>query len=261
MLPLQDWIVRYRLGSDALVIECDPLSVAGNIRDLRRYRLWRAPSMARPLPRPARLAINRLAREARRFDIDGRRWQRGRIEDGKTFRRMLDVWENRGKLEASETWRHIAQALRTVGLWKHKGLTITDPDRIEDLIRACFLNLLESMSREGYVAGRVTPGTTGGIAKAVVWADGTLWHENGATHRLAAARIVGLRRGFPVRVVAVHRDWLCANGIHGLCTLERLPKALQCVIGATGSPSARRDNREGRIGATTDRAKGGGRSP
>ena len=99
------------------------------------------------------------------------------------------------------------------------------------MVRSCFYDLLISMAEEGYLPDKKSSFATEGIGLAIVWRDGNLWHEYGATHRLASAKIVGLRRGFPLRVVAAHRDWLGTHGIRSLSEISRLPGALQTVNG------------------------------
>lgn len=71
----------------------------------------------------------------------------------------------------------------------------------------------------------------GGLGKALIWKDGTLWHENGATHRLAAARIVGVQSGFPLRIVGAHRDWLRSQVDYGVFDLKKLADPFKTIKG------------------------------
>jgi len=99
------------------------------------------------------------------------------------------------------------------------------------MMQLCFLDLMNSMANEGYQRDKISSFGTGGIGKTIIWRDGSLRHENGATHRLAAARIVGLKSGFPLRIVAAHRAWLDEQGIVKQSDISRLPKALKSVDG------------------------------
>lgn len=170
-----------------------------------------------------------LARETRRFDIGDDGFAITPFEHGNTHKRMADVWTHRNRLEASETYSRISQVLAEKGVYRHKKYELRQHSEIGAMMQACYLDLLESMSREGYQAGRTSSFATGGIGKVIVWRDGRLLHENGATHRLAAARIVGLRHGFPLRVVAVHRDWLALQGIRSVFDVSKIPGALSVV--------------------------------
>ncbi|AHM04173.1 hypothetical protein roselon_01807 [Roseibacterium elongatum DSM 19469] len=189
-------------------------------------RVWTTTQRVRYLPRPVTAAVNRAARASRGMVVTGGRFVATPFEAGKTYRRMRDIWIHRADLATSATFRDIEDALARTGHYRHKRYEITEVSQIPALIEACYLDLLESMSREGYRADKRSAFGTGGLGRAIVWHDGSLVHENGATHRLAAARIVGLRHGFPLRIVGVHEDWLRVNGVCGRPTAEAVRRAV-----------------------------------
>ncbi|MBY6202225.1 hypothetical protein KUV65_12680 [Maritalea mobilis] len=201
------------VSSTHFYVEADPSSIVLSVRDVALRRVWTATKRARFLPRGVCKAVNWAARASRPMIVASDRFVATPLEKGQTYQRMLDVWTHREDLSASETYRNIWNTLTRTGRYQHKRYEITDPAEIPKLIATCYLDLLESMSRDGYCADRTSEFATGGLGRAIVWQDGSLVHENGATHRLAAAKIVGLRHGFPFRIVGVHEDWLRVNGV------------------------------------------------
>ncbi|GAA5072639.1 hypothetical protein GCM10023209_17620 [Roseibacterium beibuensis] len=207
-------------------VEADPSSIVLSVRDVALRRVWTATKRARFLPRGVSRLVNRAARASRPMIVTSDRFVVTPLEEGQTYQRMLDVWTHREDLSASETYRNIWNTLTRTGRYQHKRYEITDPAEIPQLIATCYLDLLESMSRDGYCADRTSALATGGLGRAIVWQDGSLVHENGATHRLAAAKIVGLRHGFPFRIVGVHEDWLRANGVGERPSKEAVRRAV-----------------------------------
>jgi hypothetical protein len=235
-LAMQEWWVRLRHGQDALIYETDPTKIAGSIHDVRLRNIWVATKKNRFLPRVAKSGLNRLARHMRKFRVDDERFVLGPFEHGKTYKLMNDIWTHRAALEGSSVYFRVAEKLAVSGVYRHKRFEISSESQIIAMMQACYLDLLNSMAEEGYVVGKTSSFGTGGIGKVIVWRDGSLWHENGATHRLAAARIVGLRSGFPLKIVAAHRDWLDAHGVNDLSCWPKLTDALSKANGVLGKP-------------------------
>lgn len=253
MPMLQEWLVRIKLDQDALIIETDPSLVAGRIKDRHRRNLWKRINRNRFIPKMAKSGVNRFVRETRRFDIhDDGKFDFVPFEIGNTHIKLKDVWDHRDAPERSATYKDIFDKLTKTGTYKYKNLRISEKSEIIPLIEACFLDLLISMEKEGYLPDKKSAFATGGTGLAIVWSDGKLWHEDGATHRLAAARIVGLRHGFPLRIVGAHRDWLAAQGIRGLPDISRLPLALRSLDAASETVEGHLDRE---LGASGDLAE------
>jgi hypothetical protein len=222
-----EWQVRSRIGSYGLIVEADPSKIAGRIIDWRRRKTWKTLNSLPVLPGFAKSGINRGLREMRRFDLtkDGY-YDFVSIESGNTYRKLKDVLDHSDTPEASETYQHILREFRARGTYRHKKFVVGTEADVAKLVRACYSDLLSSMAKDGYVSEKTSTYATGGTGLAMIWKDGKLWHEDGATHRLSTARLVGVQRGFPLRIVGVHRDFLRAQGIRGTPDLSRLPEAL-----------------------------------
>ncbi|WP_156788416.1 hypothetical protein [Roseobacter sp. CCS2] len=231
MRPFSEYRVRKKLGSDALILGVDATRVAGKIRDIRLRRIWRATRKNRLLPRFAGAAITHMARATRPFNFDDGDIDLVSFESGNTYQRMQDVWTHRSALQDSTTYQQISDALARDGQYQHKNYKIVNSDEITLLLQTCFLDLLNSLAEEGYQHGKTSTYGTGGTGKAVIWRDGRIRHENGATHRLAAARIVGMRTPFPLRIVGVHQAWLDAQNVRGFSHISQLTELLKRVDG------------------------------
>lgn len=227
-----EWQARSRLGSGGLVVEADPTKIAGRIIDKRRRKTWKTLNSLQILPAFAKSGINRGLRELRRFDLtkDGF-YDFVSIESGGTYRSLKDVLDHTDTPEASETYQQILREFRARRTYRHKKFVVEAEADIATLVQACYSDLLFSMAQDGYVNGKTSTFTTGGTGLAIIWKDGKLWHEDGATHRLSTARLVGIQRGFPLRIVGVHRDFLRAQGISSTSDLHRLPEALASADG------------------------------
>ena len=121
--------------------------------------------------------------------------------------------------------------MSATGQFHHKGYTIDQRDQIIGLIEACYLDILHSMETEGYRSDRRSAFATGGIGGLIIWNDGELVSGPAATHRKAAARILGMTSPFPMRVVGLHRGWLTSVGLTVAQDLRRLPHALRALPG------------------------------
>lgn len=229
---LQDWMIRLKLGGGALDVEVDPTSIAGRIRDRKRWESWKAIARNRVLPKTVKAGLNRLVRVTRRFDIDDdSKFDLVSFERGETYLKMEDVWKHKEDLQNSSTYQQVLKSLEDNNIYRHKKYEVTEKSEIISMIKSCYSDLLVSLDEEGYIPGKKSSFATGGMGLAIVWRDGSLWHEVGATHRLVAARLVGLQRGFPLRIVAAHHDWLGEQGICKLSDISKLPRALERVDG------------------------------
>jgi hypothetical protein len=227
-----EWQARAKLGSSGLIVEADPAMIAGRIRDKRRRKTWQTLNRVPGLPSIARSAINRGLRELRRFDLwNDAYYDFVAIEEADTHRRLADVLAHRHCIEESETYKLLLQKFRAHGPFRHKNFLVAEEEEVKTLVQSCYADLLTSMARDGYVRGKTSAYGTDGIGAAMVWSDGRLWHEDGATHRLVAARLVGVQSGFPLRIVGVHRDFLRAHGVRHAHQLHRLKDALSEVTG------------------------------
>jgi hypothetical protein len=206
--------------------------IAGRIVDRRRRKTWRALNKVPGLPSVARSAINRGLRELRRFDLwNDAYYDFVLIPDGGTHRQLADVHAHRHCIKESETYKLLLQKFRAQGPFRHKKFLVETEDMVRTLVQSCYADLLTSMARDGYVRGKTSAYGTDGIGAAMVWSDGRLWHEDGATHRLVAARLVGVQSGFPLRIVGVHRDFLRAHDVSHAHELSKLSDALSKVNG------------------------------
>lgn len=225
-MRFKNWMVRLKFGKDGLLMDIDPMQVRGRYVNLRQRSNWYILDSARFIPRPAISALNRLMHRLRRFDLIDAGVELRPLEQANSFQLMQDVWAHRDALDQCETYLRIADELKRRGGFKHKKLQISQDSEIIPLIRSCYLDLLQSLDAEGYLPDKKSKFATGGLGRAIVWKDGSLWHEDGATHRLMAANTVGLHKGFPLRIVGVHGDWLADQGIYRWSDLPRLPEAL-----------------------------------
>jgi hypothetical protein len=226
-----EWALRRVLSDGALVVNVNPMQISGKMRDTQLHGYWRKIQASAALPRSAKSGLNRLARATRPFAFSGTHYTFRPLEGGQTHKLMMDVWQHRHALEQSETFRQISEDLLANGIYRHKRYEIREPGDITTLMQTCFLDLLISMDRDGYQRGKKSKFATGGLGKALIWKDGTLWHENGATHRLAAARIVGVQSGFPLRIVGAHRDWLRSQVDYGVFDLKKLADPFKTIKG------------------------------
>lgn len=224
--------MRAKLGLEALTLDTNPLKIKGKMRDARLRGILLAARKSRVLPPVTIAAINKCARATRPFNFSGARMDLVSFESGNTYTMMADIWANRDALKESQTFHKIATQLAKDGSFKHKGLRITNHAEIVPLLQTCFLDLLNSMAKDGYIRGKTSDHGTGGVGRALIWRDGSVWQENGATHRLAAAKLVGLNSAFPLRIVGAHDEWLTGHHIRKLSDLDRLPALLKSIDAA-----------------------------
>ncbi len=177
-------------------------------------------------PEPLLGFINKVIYETSRFTIDESEIERVAIDQTPIYLKMKDVFENRENLTSSQTYDDIARNIADNGFFKHKKFVIRTIDEIEDFIRQCYLDIMVSMDEFGYLDDKKSEFATSGLGSAFVDRDGKILKAMGASHRFAAAQIVGLNDPFPFRVLGVHSDWLQSLGI-GAFDMASLARQIQ----------------------------------
>jgi hypothetical protein len=226
---LREWQVRTALGEAGLTVTINPAVIRQETRvtplQRKKLRVMANPAIPGWIKRP----WMRVLFETSDFAHDDHGITRADVASSEIFRRMEDVWRHRDAIERSQTYASIDETIAATGSFSHKRYAISSRAAIPDCIRACYLDILLSMAREGYVAGKRSDFATAGIGSALIDHDGSLLRCFGASHRMAAAIVVGVSGGFPLRIVGAHQAWLRGEGIEGPRDLERLRLAIRAV--------------------------------
>jgi hypothetical protein len=228
--------VRRALGEAGLTVKINPALIRQETRvtPLQRKKLRVVETSAIPvwIQRP----LKRVLFETADFAHDDDGIQRADVASSPIFRRMEDVWRHRDAIESSDAYASIDAAISATGSFTHKRYSISSRAAIPDCIRACYLDILLSMEGEGYVAGKRSSFATAGVGNAIIDRDGSLLRCFGASHRMAAAIVVGVTGGFPLRIVGAHRAWLQSQRIESPRDLARLGPAIRAVESLHAGP-------------------------
>lgn len=234
---LRAWRVRRALGEAGLTVKINPTLIRQETRvtPLHRKKLQLAENASIPgwIKRP----WLRVLYETSDFVHDDDGISRADVASSEIFRLMEDVWLYRDALQASKTYACIEHAISSTGSFTHKRYSISSRAAIPDCIRACYLDILLSMEREGYVAGKQSDFATAGVGGAIIDQDGSLLRCLGASHRMAAAIVVGVTGGFPLRIVGAHQAWLHGQGVEAPRDLARLGPAIRAVESRHAKPN------------------------
>lgn len=241
MVVFREWQVRRTIGGDALVVNADLTQIDLEAKDSARQRRLIAINTMRGLPSPLRRLGRRMIWELGAFDFDDDDITPQPIENSAAYHRLSDLWQHREDPTQSQTWQEIESLLSKTGHVRHKNYEITDRRQISALVEDCYLDILRSMAAHGYLPDKQAAFATSDIGLALISRSGHLISGPAATHRKAAARLVGLRHGFPLRIAGAHRDWLSENGIVAPSDLARLPKLLIDVGGVVNAETKPHD--------------------
>ncbi len=226
---LRECYIRWNLGEERLRISLNPANIKyefdGFPAQNQRLKLLANPR----IPRKALSILLRAVWEFSDFRIPEEIINRVPIEQTAVFQRMKDISDHRDDLRASHTYRDIRERLQADGIFRHKGYSIRSANEIEGCIHNCFLDLILSMESQGYIEDRTNDFATGGIGTFFIDHDGSILKGGAATHRLAAAKITGLKGGFPARIIGAHSNWLADQNIHDARDLGRLDAAIRAV--------------------------------
>jgi hypothetical protein len=224
---MQEFYIRRSIGEESLRISVDATKIRYEIRDFstqnKRLRLRKLPY----LPKQVRKILDRIVYETSNFKLSEAVVKRVPVNETPVFLKMKDVFENRKNLKASQTYEKIANRIEVHGFYKHKSYIVQSSNEIEDCIKACFLDILLSMDQFGYLENKKSDFATGGIGSAFIDRDGTILKSIGATHRFAAAKVVGLESLFPLRIIGTHADWLQSHGIRGARDMKTFARQLR----------------------------------
>lgn len=210
---MREFSIRRALGEKGLEIEVNVTKIQYECREFtaknRRNRVSRAgfvPKMVKPV-------LYKMINAVARFDLKESEVRRHALVQTPTYLTMKDVFDHRENLRASRTYETIARTLEHEGVFLHKQYAVKDKQSIEDCIRACYLDILLSMEKSGYRADKKSSFASAGMGTAFIDKDGSILKALKASHRLAAAQIVGMQTAFPLRVIGAHEDWLAAHQI------------------------------------------------
>lgn len=224
---MREWRVRRKLGEDGLRLVVNPSQIDYELSDYAAQRRTVALATLPGIPGRLKKILVRVNWELRDFRLTEAEFERSPISTSPIYQRMADVYEHRDRLRESQTYAEIVEAVKSRGAFKHKNYEIKSVDDVEECIRACYLDMMQSMAADGYQADRTSKFATGGIGNGVIDRDGSIVRSMAATHRMSAAKVVGLQGGFPLRIVGAHTDWLNQIGATGAGGLERFGEALR----------------------------------
>lgn len=224
---MREFYIRRVIGEDCLRIGVNARAIRYETRSFdaqeKRRRLRRLPYF----PKRALPVMSILIFETSKFRFKEGEVSRSLLEETPIYLKMKDVFDNQDNLKASRTYEDIARALDKNGSYKHKNYLVETKDDIENCIRTCLLDIMLSMEKSGYLIDKKSKFATGGLGTAFIDRDGTILKAPGASHRLAAARIVGLKDPFPLRIIGAHADWLKSRGIRGIGDVKKLPSQIR----------------------------------
>ena len=125
----------------------------------------------------------------------------GPFEETMQYRNASDYARNLDDVRKTQLFREIREAIATEGKYRYKNEWITDVEDIPRFFDRYWGNLYNSMLSSGYDASRADD-----IGKCYVATDGQLIKGENARHRLAVARLTGVR-SFPLLVFGVSENW------------------------------------------------------
>jgi hypothetical protein len=210
---MREFYVRRAIGEECLRISVNATRVRYGIQEYSAQRKRLRLLQLSYLPKPLVTVLFKIINETSSFKLKEIEVKRAPIIDSPIYLKMKDVFENRKNLKTSQTYENIATIIERNGVYTHKMYTIRAKDEIESCIRDCFLNIILSMDQFGYLEDRVSEFATGGLGSAFIDRDGSILKSVGASHRLAAAQVVGMESPFPFRVIGAHAYWLQSQGI------------------------------------------------
>jgi hypothetical protein len=130
------------------------------------------------------------------------------ISEGRQYTEMLDVWRNRADLHNSAMYQKAYRKIKSGKHFQYKGRKTRRLDEIDELINSTLMDVLYSLESHGYIEEKRSSYSDSQMGRALIDQDGKIVPTRRARHRLAAAKIVGVDRGFPLHVEAIHVEYL-----------------------------------------------------
>ena len=153
--------------------------------------------------------------------------QAGPVERHKIYARMHDIFQCQHDVTQSQTYKEAIANLKRYGRARIKRTTMRSEEEIRTYIEQNVLGLLLSMKAEGYRADLAPD-----AACAMVGRDGTVIKTHSGRHRFACARLTRPDDLFPLRIVAIHSDWLGGLTRNDLPQIQQKLDALAQQIAA-----------------------------
>jgi hypothetical protein len=126
-----------------------------------------------------------------------------------SFRRVASLVAHASAYRDSLWYDAARRSFEKHGYFRHKTRFARSIAEIDALFEDELVPLVVTMRDEGY---RQRPGSD--IPLALISRSGEVLKTEKGRHRFAAAQALGLE-DFPLRIAAVHRDWLRGEGIGG----------------------------------------------
>lgn len=225
----REFIIRRMIGEESLRIKVDPKAIKCEIREFHAQKL-RMKFLENPLiPKFMNRTLSKILWEMSKFELNETEVDRIPIEKTPVYRKMKNVFDHRKNLKESKLYQEISYQIEKAGYYNHKNYFVHSKDGIEDCIKNCFLDIIQSMDRDGYLNNKKRTFATGGIGQAFIDRDGSILRAASATHRLAAAKIVEMEDPFPIRIIGAHSDWIKRHNLKGISEIKMLPGYIKKV--------------------------------
>ena len=174
----------------------------------------------------------RISRYIASRDVDRKRFLRGgdwdqrapSITEHERYQLMQDVWQHRGDLRASESFRKFMGMIER-GKPKripNKNYFLNTEERVLEFLEAQLV-LFDSMATHG-----IKPELAPDEMNVAIGRDGEIIKANAGRKRAFGARILGLP-AIPVRVAYIHEEWFNHFRQPGVGRHEALSKALASI--------------------------------
>lgn len=161
--------------------------------------------------------LSPLASVMRKRLVFGGDWDLAAQDCGKikSFQRVHSLAEHLPNYRASLWYIAAISAYEKHGYFRHKNHRVYSIFEIDTLFEQELVPLVSSMRDTGY---RQRPDSD--VPLAMIGRNGEIIKTEKGRHRFAAAQAVGCKE-FPLRIAAVHKDWLRSCGLHPFCTSRR----------------------------------------
>lgn len=124
------------------------------------------------------------------------------VEATERYRKVADFIRHRHEVTHSLWYTDLMAELDRNGVSRHKAIEMRSRDEVLDFLHGYVGGLVESLATDGF-----SPDNGGFESTAVIAADGALCKTGSGNHRFNIAKALGVAP-YPLRVVAVHEDWL-----------------------------------------------------
>lgn len=227
-------------AGERAVLWIDPARVDGHTGTKWPVGKMRLRQLSRVLPKPILNLLRPTIKRREPFVIP--RACFGRVDpvvETERYLKIIDFIRHKETVTQSAWYQDLTAELARTGTARHKDIAMTSEAEILKFLHGYVGALVDKLAADGF-----SPEHGGYESTAVIGPDGGLTKAGSGNHRFNIAKALGLTR-FPLRIIAVHEDWLPSDLRGGKFTTEGILRHLPAVeaahrqTGFRGSQGAR----------------------